>query len=750
MLASLALALGLALVSIELEERASATVITDAAGEPIRLILPADGRLRFRVALDEVSPVLRTALVAAEDRRFLDHSGVDLRAIARAAWTNLRAGSVVSGGSTIPMQIARMTAPAERTFGAKLGEAIRAILLDARRSKDELLEAYLNLAPFSGNLEGVGAASAFWFGKRPADLSLGEAALLTALPRAPNAYDPVSHPEAARRARDRVLDQLERTGAFSAQDVADARLHPLPKARRRLPFVAPHFAELVAARSHVGERVATTLERRLQSIAEEQVASRLAGLRASGIDDAAVVVLEVADRAVRAMVGSPDYRGVRGQVNGAVARRSPGSTLKPFLYAQAIDEGRIVPDSYVLDIPTDFSGYVAENYDDRYRGRVTAREALVDSLNASSVRLLSDVGLASFHRTLVRGGLATLDRPLASYGLPLILGAGEVTLLDLTNLYATLAAGGLHRAPRLREADRSEEARLFSAEATSLVTGILTEVKRPDLPASWALTRGVPEVAWKTGTSYGHRDAWAVGFSRRYAIGVWVGNFDGRGRKGLSGSEHAGPLLFDLFRAVEGAGARLPEARAANLGTVEVCAVSHDLAGAYCPRTTITTIPGKTRLAPCAIHRRVFLDAESGERLAGDCLGRRPYRTDVLTIFPAEVVAWWRAQGESPPALPPLRAECADGAEGEPPRIVSPAAATPYRVRADAPVEFQKLALVARAAPSVTRLWWYQDGALLAAASPAERSFVMLAQGSHRLVVVDDSGRSDSITYRVE
>ncbi|MGH7803203.1 MAG: transglycosylase domain-containing protein, partial [Candidatus Binatia bacterium] len=209
-LASFAAALGLALVSIEIEERASATVITDAAGEPIRLILPADGRLRFRARLEEVSPVLRTALVAAEDRRFFDHSGVDLRAIARATWTNLRAGRVVSGGSTIPMQIARMTMPAERTFGAKLGDAIRAVLFDARHSKDELLEAYLNLAPFGANIEGVGAASAFWFGKRPSELSLGEAALLTALPRAPNAYDPVANPEAARRARDRVLDQLER------------------------------------------------------------------------------------------------------------------------------------------------------------------------------------------------------------------------------------------------------------------------------------------------------------------------------------------------------------------------------------------------------------------------------------------------------------------------------------------------------------------------------------------------------------
>ncbi len=224
----------------------------------------------------------------------------------------------------------------------------------------------------------------------------------------------------------------------------------------------------------------------------------------------------------------------------------------------AIDQGRVLPDSYLLDVPTDFAGYVAENYDERYRGRVTVRDALIHSLNACAVRLLSQVGLTEFHGLLEAGGLSTLDRPSGTYGLPLVLGAGEVRLVDLVNLYATLAQGGLYRPARFVEAADSENdrsgsdpVRLFSPEAARQVTEILTDVRRPDLPEAWDLARDVPGVAWKTGTSYGHRDAWAVGFSARYTIGVWVGNFDGKPRKGISGSEHAGPLLFDLFRALD-------------------------------------------------------------------------------------------------------------------------------------------------------------------------------------------------------
>ncbi|MES1211799.1 MAG: transglycosylase domain-containing protein, partial [Acidobacteriota bacterium] len=313
------------------------------------------------------------------------------------------------------------------------------------------LEIYLNLTPYGGNLEGIGTAAWFYFGKQPDQLSLGEIALLTALPRSPVRYDPVTRPAQARAARDRVLRQLADRGVFPRGESENAMHQPVPERRRRAPMEAPHVTEQIKALLPGQPRLRSTLDPRLQSVAEGQVQNRVRELRNQGIGNASVVVIENDTRAVRALVGSAGFQETyfKGQVNGAVARRSPGSTLKPFLYALAMDQGRIIPDSYLLDIPTDFSGYVAENYDDQYRGRVTVRDALIQSLNACAVRLLSEVGLADFHRLLKTGGLATLDRPVQSYGLPLVLGSGEVTLLDLTNLYATLADRGEYRPYKL-------------------------------------------------------------------------------------------------------------------------------------------------------------------------------------------------------------------------------------------------------------------------------------------------------------
>ncbi len=749
-------------------ERPPALIVEDRNGEPLRFFLPADDHWRFPVRLSELPPELPKALVASEDRRFWSHPGVDLPAIGRAAVANFRAGEVVSGASTIPMQIARMASPRRRTLWAKMIEAVRAVQLTAHVSKRRQLEIYLNLTPYGGNLEGVGAASWFYFGKPASQLSLGEIALLTALPRSPSRYDPTSHPVEARAARDRVLRQLAQRGAFSKSEIAEGLRQPLPTKKRRAPFEAPHFAERIARLSPGRARVRTTIDAATQRSAEELVRRRISELRALGIGNASTVVIELEGegrRSLRALVGSAGYdeTSFQGQVDGSAARRSPGSTLKPFLYAMAFDDGRVLPESYLLDIPTDFGGYVAENYDDVYRGRSTVRDALIHSLNACAVRLLSEVGLERFHKQLLAGGLSTLDRPSSSYGLPLILGAGEVTLLDLVNLYATLGQGGLTRPvdmvvpeksaqSRLRGVETSPK-RLYSAEAAALTTEILTDLKRPDLPESWQLATGVPAVAWKTGTSYGHRDAWAVGVSGRYAIGVWVGNFDGTPRQGISGSEHAGPLLFDLFRAIDrsaGSAGSPKIPRGLRIEPIELCAVSRQLPTPDCPNRIQTVyLPGKTHLVACPIHRRAFVDAKTGELLGGDCLNR-PYRSVVLEFFPPELVAWWLSQGMAVPSIPQPSPDCASLPGHEPPKIVSPDPFTPYRLRKDAPASDQRIPLIARVGVGASRVWWYQNGILVASGAPGEKLFLAAEPGEHRLVVTDDFGRSDRGAYRVE
>jgi penicillin-binding protein 1C len=752
--------------------REPAIVVSDRQDRPLRMFLPRDERWRIPVRMGDLPPELPAMLVALEDRWFFRHPGVNPLSIVRASLQNLRAGRVVSGASTIPMQIARMIEPKPRTLGGKISEAFRAVQLEVMYSKPELLEHYLNLAPFGGNIEGIGAAAWFYFGKAPDRLSLGETAFLLALPRAPNRFDPALHPEAARRARAEILARLQRVGMIPAAAADAARRSPIPASRRPVPMAAPHFTRMVASRSSAGDpddpdrgRIRTTLDRHTQETAEKIVTRRIDRLRAEGIGNAAVVVLDNDTRAVRAMVGSAGFfeSGFDGQVNGAIARRSPGSTLKPFLYALSFDAGTLVPDSFLLDVPTDFSGYIVENYDGMYRGRVTAREALAESLNSPAVRLLSRFGLEPFHRVLRTGGLITLDRPAPEYGLPLVLGAGEVTLLDLTNLYATLASGGRHRPVRVPMSAGVEPPGpatiLISPEAARLVTEILTTVERPDLPAAWYLARGVPAVAWKTGTSFGHRDAWAIGYSTHHTIGVWVGNFDGRSCKGISGASHAGPVLFDLFRALGNANAgaddlmqRPPHAR---IRAMEVCALSHQRPGPFCPRRVLVdALPGRTRLPMCDYHRRVFVDRERGEIISGRCLGSRPHRTEILAVYPPELVAWWRASGR-PVAVTRVQDPGCGAQSGQRfPRIVKPDPATPYRLRRDAPPEYQKVRLQARLEPQLdgdgNRLFWYQDGLLVAAGSPSEDLFLPLVRGEHRLVVVDRTGRSDSITYQVE
>lgn len=731
----------------------AATVVQDRNGNPLRLYLAADHAWRFPVTLDETAPVLLETLVASEDRHFRNHPGINPLSLLRAALGNLLAGRVRSGGSTITMQVARLVEPKPRTLSAKCVEMFRALQLEMRHSKDEILTAYLNLAPFGGNVVGVGAAAFFYFGKPPGRLSLGEAALLTVLPRSPTRLDPARDAQAATRGRDMVLDQLAGRGAVSAQAAAEAKATPVPHHTVTPPFLAPHFCDLARKRRPGQPLVRTVLDPFVQKAAEEILKGRAERLRSQGIGSVSAVILDRSRRDVLAMVGSPHFFDAArsGQINGTVIRRSPGSALKPFLFAMAMDAGIIIPETLLLDIPTAFSGYAPKNYDGLFRGRVTAQAALITSLNVPAVRLLDAVGAEGFHALLMRGGLTTLDKPARHYGLSLVLGGGEVTLLSLTGFYATLAAGGEHVPPRLFPDSPTTGLRLFSPESCALTTEILAKVERPDLPGGFERALGVPAVAWKTGTSYGHRDAWAFGYSADHVVGVWVGNMDATPVKGISGAVHAGPILFELFRAVERNGSRLPDPGPLNLAQVEVCAESHDLPGPYCDRRiTVTTIPGVTKLAPCTVHRQIHVDVAQGLRLAGECLERHASRPEVVTEYPAELCAWWRSAGIAFPAPPPPHPDCAEVAGGEPPRIVSPTAGAPYSLRRDVPTAFQRLSLTAHVAAPASKVYWYQDGLLVAQGTASDRLFVDLAPGRHRLVVMDDLGRMDSVTYHVD
>lgn len=517
--------------------------VADRDGRLLRAYTVADGRWRLGVIPGEVDPAYVAMLVNYEDRRFWRHGGVDLRAMARAVAQAVWNGRVISGGSTLSMQVARLLE--EGTTGevsGKLRQMRVALALERRLGKDRILGLYLNLAPFGGNLEGVRAATLSYFGKEPRRLTPAEAALLVALPQAPESRRPDRAPDRAEAARARVLDRAEEGGLIEAEQARAARTEPVPRARRDFPALAPHLADRVRAADPAARRHVTTLDATLQASLEALAVEAVAGQ-----GDRLQVAMLVADHRsgeILASVGSADYRADarQGFVDMTQALRSPGSTVKPLVYALAFDEGLAHPETLIEDRPVTFAGYAPQNFDRTFHGTVRVREALQLSLNIPVVLLTDAMGPARLVAALRRTGLAPVvpgDQP----GLAIALGGVGVTLQDMVQLYAMLARGGV-ALPLHATGSGSDGQRVVSATAAWQVADILSGLAPPPgAPAN--------RLAYKTGTSYGHRDAWAIGFDGRHVVGVWLGRADGTPVPGAFGGDLAAPVLFQAFNRLK-------------------------------------------------------------------------------------------------------------------------------------------------------------------------------------------------------
>ncbi|GGF42395.1 penicillin-binding protein 1C [Aliidongia dinghuensis] len=512
-------------------------VLTAHDGTVLNVATTRDGMWRLGTRPDAVDPHYLDMLLAAEDHRFRDHPGIDPLAATRAAWQLIRTGRIVSGGSTLTMQVARLLEPHPRSVLGKLHDAIRAIQLEERYGKDEILAMYLTLAPFGGNVEGVRAASLTWFGHEPDRLTPGEAAILVALPQRPAALRPDRHPARALAAAGRVLDRLVDEGRLPEAD----RETPPPTIARRYPF--QHLAPQVASRLHRsdGEPVRTLIDAGIQRGIEREAADAVRAMTDGG--DVAILVVENRELAIRGWVG-----GVRSALDLARRRRSPGSALKPFIYGLAFDDLALLPETLVEDRPLRIGDYAPENFDRGFHGEVTAREALQQSLNVPAIALLDRLGPGRLAATLRDAG-ARLDFPAGDLGpsLPLALGGVGISLLDLTRLYVGLAHDGRAAPLRLVPGAVPGEATLMTPHAAREITAILRGSPPPDGRMPRALAAGARPIAYKTGTSYGFRDAWAVGYSPDWTIGVWTGRADGSPRPGAYGRNTAAPLLFTLF-----------------------------------------------------------------------------------------------------------------------------------------------------------------------------------------------------------
>ena len=522
-------------------------LVLAADGSILRGFLTVDGKWRLPIEPEAVDPLYRRMLIAAEDRRFARHPGVDPIAASRALFQLGRSGHIVSGASTLTMQAVRLLEPHPRSLLAKLAEMAKALALERLLSKQEVLSLYLSLAPFGGNLEGVRAASLAYFGKEPARLSVAQAALLVALPRSPERLRPDRHPEAAREARDRVLLRMAEQHVVSPAALAEARDEEVPRARLAMPFRAPHLARDLRDERPAALVHRATIDPLLQQRVEALLKREVSGLNPES--SFAAVVVDNPDRRVLAYVGSADFASAprRGTLDMVRSLRSPGSALKPFIYAMGFDRLIIHPETVLEDRARDFGDYAPSDFDGRFQGEVTAREALQYSLNLPAVGLLDRLGPGRFTAALAAAGIRLrLPEPAAEPGLAVALGGAGITLADLVRLYASLPNGGEVAPLRYRADDpRTSGTAIFGPLAAWYVNDILAEAPPPPSVLPTEVRRG-RKLAFKTGTSYGYRDFWAIGYDSEVTIGVWVGRPDGTPMPGHSGRLTAAPVLFKI------------------------------------------------------------------------------------------------------------------------------------------------------------------------------------------------------------
>ena len=722
------------------------TGVWSADGELLRVTRSADDQYRLWTPLSEISPALVDAFLLKEDRWFYWTAGVNPVALGRAAFRTYSGGER-QGGSTVTMQLARLTYRLNtKTPAGKLRQIGIALWLEARYSKRELLETYLNVVPFGGNIQGVGAASRIYFGKAPGRVSLGEALTLAVIPQRPAS-------RAGRRlSEDSLLTARAQLGRawrdHHSSDAADRRQIELPIVARpqfAMPQQAPHLVDAVlASRMTNAGRIDTTIDAGLQRLVERQIERHLKQFGDRGIHNAASLLVDARDMSVKAWVGSADYwnEAIDGQVNGVMAKRSPGSTLKPFVYALALDQGVLHPQTIVRDAPTSFGPFTPENFDGRFFGPISAEEALIRSRNVPAVWVSTQLKQPSLYQFLLSAGVRDM-KPESFYGLALALGGGEVTMEELAGLYAMLANHGLLRPLRVEPSSRREEGvRLLSPEATFVTLDMLQRNPRPDEDGAIPVRARWP-IAWKTGTSWGFRDAWSAGVVGPYVLVVWIGNFEGQGNPAFVGVDAAAPLFFRIADALNLARpdeAGPPLTPPPGVSKIAVCAESGDLPNIHCPRTVDTWyIPGKSPIRVSQLHRAVAIDPQTGRP------GCPPYsagtRFEVFEFWSSDMLKLFRQAGmprRTPPPLPPCATE--DPLEG--PRIASPLRNVSYALRRSAPQE--AIALEASAAGDVQHVFWFDGSALIGVRPLIEGalSWRPAASGVHLIRIVDDHGRS--------
>lgn len=738
------------------------TVLTSRDHQLLGAHIATDGQWRFP-PVDSVPSKFALAIISFEDKRFYHHIGVDPLATARALRLNLSAGEVVSGGSTLSMQVIRLSRKGKgRTYLEKIIEMIQATRLEARFSKQEILGLYASYAPFGGNVVGIDAASWKYFGRSAHQLSWAESATLAVLPNAPSLIHPGKNRDALKRKRDQLLQKMAETGVVDSLTSALAQLEPLPQKPLPLPAHAPHLLEQIRQQESEANKTVfrSSLDPHLQKQANRVIAHHQAILSQNDIQNAAALIADVKTGQVLAYVGNvPCKNNQHGcTVDVIPARRSTGSILKPFLYAAMIHDGIILPNTLVPDVPSRYGGYHPQNYDREFDGAVPAHRALSRSLNVPAVHMLNQYGLARFHTRLQQYGMTTLDHEPDHYGLTLVLGGAEASLWDLAGMYASMARTlnkheqlhGKYEKTDFRpltyqmgsqpSAAALQDHGILNAAAIYHTLEAMSKVNRPEADRNWQAFASAGKVAWKTGTSYGFRDAWAVGVTPTHVVAVWVGNADGEGRPGLVGVEAAAPIMFDLFDAI-GRQQSWFTAPFGEMVMAHVCKQSGHLAGPLCPRDSMWIARKGLESAGCPYHKRVHLDQSGTYRVDGDCYSPQDMQHKAYFILPPIQESYYQSRNPDFVPLPPLHPDCGQLAdENRAMELVYPK----FRTKIYIPIDFDGKASktvfeVTHREPEAV-IYWHLDDFYLGQTQGVHEMALHPESGVHRLSLVDMNG----------
>lgn len=728
------------------------TVVTDRNEELLGARIASDGQWRFPPR-NTTPEKIKECLITFEDKHFYHHWGVNPFAIGRAFYQNVKNKRIVSGGSTLTMQTIRLARNESRTFREKLIEMIWATRLEFRASKEEILSMYISHAPFGGNVVGLDAAAWRYFGHSADDLSWAESAMLAVLPNAPAMIHLSKGRKTLLDKRNRLLKQLLEKKTIDSSTYELAISEPLPDEPHPLPQIAPYLVSRFYQERN-GEYSRSTINKGIQTQIEDLAERWSNEFRRSDIRNLAILVIDIPSNQVVAYCGNVHFDQKQGgnQVDVIQAPRSTGSILKPFLYYAMLQEGSLLPDMLLPDVPVNINGFTPQNFSMQFEGAVPASEALARSLNIPAVTMLQRYGVPKFHSFLQQIGLKTINRSSFHYGLSLILGGAEATLWDVTNAYAMMGRSLLQLPQRscsllLPTSRITESTDPFQPGAVWQTFDALKEVNRPE-EIDWKSIPSMQTIAWKTGTSYGFRDAWAVGVTPRYAVGVWVGNATGEGKPGLVGAQTAGPVLFDIFNLLP---ASSWFTRPAGIFVeAEVCRKSGHLKGRFCDETdTLLVLPAGLRTEACPYHHLVTLSADESQRIYENCANTEPtLRKSWFTLPP--VWEWYYKQHhpEYKP-LPPFKAGCGEDTF-QPMQFIYP----PMNARIKLPKQLDgsKGFLTVELAhnnPNAT-VFWHLDETYQAQTQDFHKISLQPAAGKHSLTAVDGEGNTISTTFFVE